>query len=563
MKERKKLSTKWERITEYIIDAPELNPAAKNNTVLFNEGLETLLKSHSDKFDCVVISHIPLNIEGTDIQMVNNESRCWIRGEGVFGEDTLVTKDEMLGFLKSWVLLLREIHINKETLFLHPYFFDQCEFEEFSSPPLGWGTIETNYDGKKLSQNQLYVVENVTFEAEKGYHFSPGAVLYRREDIQSYWNHIRERIETTLESDAKRCLEIQVKGCHNLICNWLYKGTKFRQGRKPAIRSTSLYACPTAVLTRRSLSSQDYKSFNNSYQIAPGVAGMFWLNFVAKRSKWGKKEREAAHEILKTTWFLVLSDHLYRKQIADERRGKAEGMLAAAHDMSRMVSAIKHENPPEVLQLIQTYFKLLVDYLIDRSMDSNQRYSIELQELFNGAAIMAGRIEELILLTKGSPNIQLNEIERSDLWVEKKLKVSDVLKDIRINLTKRELSAFQLALTEVLRNTIRHTRKPESDVSSSENNFYIDVKICTENNLLIFENSILKRWASSIKEGIMTGTLGSLKTYARAYNQNDSLVELKRVSCEEILIDSATRFREKWRTSLPIPNYKKADDERL
>jgi hypothetical protein len=576
---KKQSEIEWGLVTEDILDAPGLNykGSTPGSSVFFDERLNRVLQTYTDLFDCVVISRIPITMQGADIQLENNESRCWVRGKAIFDDKSSITANEMQEFLEGWVNMLGKIHMNNESLFLHPYLFDYHEFRdeigEYSSPPLCWGSVEDLYEHKTYTFNTPGITNIVKFDSERGYHFSPIS-LYRQETLKFFWDYVRERANSkqlTIKQDAAESFRNQNRMCHDYICSWLYRD------KTPSKRATSLYLCPTAVLTQPESSDNNNSSFT-SYQIAPGIVGMLWLNFVSSNSEWGEAQEEAAQEILRTTWLLVLSDHLYKKQEADERKGKAEGMLAAVHDMSRVAGAINPQNPPIIINLIREYFIQLIDHVKElggksREGKSSELYLYNLQDMLVKSAIKAGKIEALVKLVKTSDsNIEAEkastEIDKMEEWIKSKLGMLESLQNAYISLTTREEGALQLALTEALRNVIRHTINSENEIiDDSEDKVYIEeisieVQLLPEENLLIFENTIVTYGQSSITQGKIAGTAGSLQIYAKAYNCNPDAVKLQRVFSEQINPISVL-FKSKWQTVLPIPNPTRGNYEQL
>lgn len=546
-------------LTEDVLEAEALNVYAEpgeskpNKSLLFDERLDTLLKGYADTFDCIIISHIPLSKQGEQTSEEDNESRCWIRGSSTFPNNG-VTLADIEYFLRGWISLLREIHTTRKSLFLHPYLFHDREFKK-SAPPLCWSVIEGGYNKKEYTQAQIEELGSVTLLPHKGYHHTANIAIYGQRELQDFWDIVWKRMEDnnlTAEKDAEECIHSQIRKGRDYLCTWLYKG-------KPRTRATAVYACPTSVLTRREPS--------DNQEIASGIAGIFWLTLVTKGTKWGEKEEDGAKRILKAAWLLALSDHLHRKQEADERRGMAEGMLAAAHDMSRAVMAISRDNPAKLLDLIREYFELIVSQLIERAEDNEPgkrglRYPYGLQDFCTKAAHTAGGIEQMIRLVKGSSDITEEtasaEIDSMEAWVRKMFGEFESLQDVMVGLTPREATAFRLGLTEALRNVIRHTKKSEKENEDNENVIHlneirIEVGLNPENDRLVIKNTVLKRWDTHTAQGKATGTLGSLKIYAKGYNCNANSVELRRLSSEPFGKGSA-KFKETWQTVLPIPN---------
>jgi len=349
-------SVEWCHLTQNIVRAPGLLHPRRHSDksrsgLLFDDRLSTLIREYSNILEFVIISHIPLSRQGLQVTEEDSEARCWIHGEAEF--DSTSTQNRIGVFFDAWIRLIRRLHDKRETLFLHPYLFDQHRFE-YSAPQYCVASVEGSYDHTQyLQDDEPLLVSDMTVDTKYAYHHTSKIAVYGQSELQKFWEYVDKRINSgkiSAKEDAKKCLLSMVRECRDLICTWLYQG-------KPGNRAACCYVCPTALLTDESKSQQDY-------QIASSIVGIFWLTMVAKNSKWGKRQKSAAQDILNATWLIVLSDHLHRKHTADIQRGAIEGtesaLFTVAHDMSKLVEAIKPENPPVVLDSIRLFLASLI-----------------------------------------------------------------------------------------------------------------------------------------------------------------------------------------------------------
>ncbi len=549
-------------LTEYILEAPALAEQAEvGGSVLFDTRLDAIIERDYKEgiFDCVLISHVPLTLQGENVSQEDHETRCWIRGSGFYDETTTPSSSDMDRFLKEYLCLIKEIHDKKESVLFHPFFFDEKKFGNASAPPIcQTRLLRHSYQKDDYPAAATLKADAIQLDASHGYHHTERVGIYDRRQLDEVAENVNQRVagksikgkNVDLKEDVRTCLLNQHKLVHNQLCSRVY-------GDGGGVRNSSFFACTTSLLSLREQSSDQ--------KIAPGLAGMFWLALVGHNENWGEEEERAAEEILRITWMLLISEHLNKRHLADIQRGRMEVLSSAAHDLKYLIVGIDDLAAPRVLDLIREYFKQLITHsaLAYAAPDTNGLspagvsgpiiLAFPFRKSCTDIIHKAGHIEKIIELAKSS-KLRNKDAVKSGLeditnWINKRLKNSwSNLPDDSYQLTELQITAFELALIAGFRNAIHHSRKADPEGSRLE--FRIEDK--GDNKLLIIENILMLLAPSPVRQGKLNGTLGSLRIYARAYGKEQRLVDLKQIGFRNV--PESTKYEEKWQTIIPLPN---------
>lgn len=546
----------WRRLTDCIINTPALQDRGEEcDSILFDQRLEVLIERAGQIFDCIVISHIPLSSRGEDISQEDSESRCWIRGKGRYSVDTCPTSDQMECFLFWFVQMIKDVYDKKEGLFLHPFFFQANHFPDLSAPLCCQSIMESDYNKQKSEQKSLPKdksndsLQNVLIDSERGYHHTASVTMYLREDILNSLHDVHQRViekKYSYKEDVEICMRKQHKLAHDYLCSFLYQN-------QSGSRASSFVVCPTSLLVHHD-SSKDRK-------ISLGIAGMFWLTLIARNNTWGEQEMESTENIIRAVWLLAISDHLYKRHVADIQKGAINAMTLAAHDMSRMVGAIRYRNAEIVLKTVRDYFNLIISEVYGTPLElvgTESKGSVikwDVIEILQAAKKSAVEIEQIVNLSKSDGEVDearaLNAFGEMNNWLDKYGIFSNIFNGLTLTcaLTDAEKNAFELALIEALRNVIRPMwiayldTKADGEISIANDN-------AEDPKSIVINNKIILRFPTPPK-GI-NKTEKSLKSHAKGYTQQRvKLVRVMRMSSNK---RDDGFFEEEWTTVVPLPD---------
>lgn len=343
---------KWYTLSkDIIVTSPNFEKSAEvTESFLFDSRLDGCIEDSKDVFDSVFISYIPLIYQGESISQESNENRWWIRGSGKYSLDTKPTSTQMQQLLQKYYCIIRKIHNNKETLFLHPYLFNPRNYYGLSAPCIVQSTITQLPNNSRTFE--LKSPEKI--DPEHGYFQIKKLNRYESRRLDEIWDVVNNRAEikkSPLQKDLEFCLQSQHELIHDFLCSTsLYEGSVTGRSKNAIAPTSSCFVLPISVMNR----SRD----QTIYPIPPNILGMVWLFFVAE--SWTTKQDECALTILRSVWLLAVSDSFHKRNLVEAQKGRNSSIAELCHDISRITEAINSANPECVLYIIKTYLKCRV-----------------------------------------------------------------------------------------------------------------------------------------------------------------------------------------------------------
>jgi hypothetical protein len=311
---------------------------ARIKSPLLDVRLERAVAEASERFECIVISHIPLARRGEDVFQEDNENRVWIKGLQKYSSCTNPSSSSVETFLRGYVCAIKHIYEKRSdavgykhglSVLFHPYLFSDNELKG-NAPLICQSTDEQIWNEWKLKSETPGPEDDLEYEADRGYQHTRRLETYRQANIEDIQSNVRNGL-TLNKKSLPLDLQIRITEQHKIVrdfcCSQLFgppKATPY---------ASSFFACPTALLGASRHVAVDSK-------VATNIAGMFWLMVVGKGSIWRQDDQEAALALLRRTWLILLSDHLQQRAVADIRKGEVQGLSEASRQFAHQIKAV-------------------------------------------------------------------------------------------------------------------------------------------------------------------------------------------------------------------------------